>query len=437
MNTVEPASVETLTKRLDRAQRKIAILESMIEDRTRSLFIKSAELERSKAFLERILDTMSSALIVVDGAGCVQRVNRATTALTGYCIAEDAMPQLRDLLDVAPDATVEDLVAMNGDAHMRCKGGTSIPVLLSVAKLHTTEDEADGAVCIAVDMREKQRLEMELRQAQKLESIGQLAAGIAHEVNTPIQFTGDSIYFLKDAFADLCRLIDGYEGLRACLPSLEDVSTHCEDLAAMREQIDVDFVVDEIPAAIARALDGVDRVATIVSAMKAFAHPGGSEKAHQDINAAIQTTLEVCRNEYKYVATVDLKLGDLPLVYCKLGDINQVLLNLIVNAAHAIEGVVASSGATGRITITTIVDGEDLVVTVSDTGGGIPDEIRERVFDPFFTTKEVGAGTGQGLAIARRIIVDGHGGTLRFESVAGEGTTFELRIPVGRTEAGA
>ena len=185
-----------------------------------------------------------------------------------------------------------------------------------------------------------------------------------------------------------------------------------------------------MPKAIHRALDGLDRVATIVRSMKSFAHPDSTEMTTVDLNAAIESTLIIARTEYKYVADVETELGVLPPVHCFAGDINQVVLNIVVNAAHAIGDVVKGTENRGKITVRTKRDGEHVVVTIADTGTGIPDAIREKIFDPVFTTKEVGKGTGQGLAIARGVVVDKHGGTIAVESETGKGTTFHLRLPI-------
>jgi signal transduction histidine kinase len=194
------------------------------------------------------------------------------------------------------------------------------------------------------------------------------------------------------------------------------------------EELDLPYVRTEAPRTVARTLEGVRRVATIVRAMREFAHPGESEPVASDINRALEATLDVARNEYRYVADVVTELGTLPLVVCRPGDLNQVFLNVIVNAAHAIEDVVGGTGQRGTIRIRTDVEGDGVVVTISDSGRGIPAAIRDKVFEPFFTTKDVGRGSGQGLAIARSI-VEAHGGTIGFESVEGRGTTFRIRIP--------
>jgi signal transduction histidine kinase len=280
------------------------------------------------------------------------------------------------------------------------------------------------------EMEDRKRMEVELRHAQKIEAVGLLAAGIAHEINTPIQFVGDSAAFLGESFRDLFALVDRYRLAYSGLPSGEKKALSAE-LAEAEAAADLEYLQEEIPKAVARTHEGVGRVAAIVQAMKEFGHPSGAEKHPADLNAALENTLIVARNEYKYVADVELDLGPIPPVPCHIGDLNQVFLNLVVNAAHAVGDVVASSGGRGRIRVRTHDEDEHVVVSVEDSGGGIPPEIRQRVFDPFFTTKEVGRGTGQGLAISHAIVVDKHGGTLSFDTVQGEGTTFRVRLPKG------
>jgi signal transduction histidine kinase len=260
---------------------------------------------------------------------------------------------------------------------------------------------------------------------QKLESVGRLAAGIAHEINTPIQFVGDNLRFLAEAFDDLTGILAAY---RAGDP---------EAAAAAEAMADIEFLAAEVPEALAQTLDGVDRVAGIVRAMKAFGHPGDEEKAPADLNEAVRNTLVVASSETKYVARVVTDLGGLPPVWCHLGDINQVLLNLIVNAAHAVSAAVGATGELGTITVRTRAEGDEAVIEVVDTGCGILPEIAHRVFEPFFTTKHAGSGTGQGLALAYSLVVDRHGGSITFASRSGEGTTFTVRLPVDSNQAGA
>ena len=273
----------------------------------------------------------------------------------------------------------------------------------------------------------RERIEAELRVAHRLEAVGQLAAGVAHEINTPIQYAGDSVRFLQTAFADVMPILEMIPALVASLRRAKDPSA--DALEGAWEAADGDFVVEQVPAALSRSIDGIERVAAIVGAMKAFAHPGGTEAAPADLNEALGATLAVARNEYKYVADVDTQFGALPLVMCRLAELNQVFLNLLVNAAHAVAEVFERTDERGHIQISTRVVGSFAVVRFTDTGAGIPQDVRERIFDPFFTTKPVGKGTGQGLGIALSI-VSKHGGQLAFESEVGVGTTFEVKLPI-------
>ena len=297
------------------------------------------------------------------------------------------------------------------------------------ARLEEAERERQLQARLTTQMQERERMAIELRLAQKLESVGRLAAGIAHEINTPIQYVGDSVLFLQSAQNDLD------EWLSACNAAFEQMAagvptaTVLERLRQTQQAMDLDFLKSEIPRAYERTLEGVQRVAAIVRAMKEFAHPGNVEHGAADLNHAIETTLIVARNEYKYSAQIETRLGELPAVSCNLGELNQVFLNLIVNAAHAI----AESGkdaATGRVSITTRKVGDRVLIDISDNGCGIPTKNIEKIFDPFFTTKEVGRGTGQGLAIARSIVVDKHGGLIEVQSEPGVGTTFTLSLPI-------
>jgi len=283
------------------------------------------------------------------------------------------------------------------------------------------------------EIAERARMQDQLVQAQKLESIGQLAAGIAHEINTPIQYIGDNVRFLDGAFTDINGAFPAFNGL---IKAAKDGSIPPEQVASATEALrksDVEYLSTEIPKAITQTLEGVDRVAKIVSAMKEFSHPGSKEKTLTDLNHAIRTTLTVANNEFKYVANLVENFDhELPPVPVLPGEFNQVILNLVVNAAHAIGEKMnnAGNGEKGIITIRTRRDLEQAEIRISDTGTGIPESVRHKIFDPFFTTKEVGKGTGQGLAIARSTIEDKHGGTLTFETDAGKGTTFIIRLPL-------
>ncbi len=265
--------------------------------------------------------------------------------------------------------------------------------------------------------------------------MGSLAAGIAHEINTPIQFIGDNTRFMGDAFSDLNKVMEKYQRLSDAAANGVASLMLADEVAEAEMAVDLKYLLEEIPKAIAQSLEGVDRVATLVRAMKAFAHPDGKEKAAADINEALVSTLTVARKELKYVANVETEFNQLPLVVCNIGEVNQVFLNLLVNAAHAIGDAKKGTEEKGVIRVRTSVEEPYVLISIADSGCGIPENIRDKIFEPFFTTKESGKGTGQGLAIARRVVVERHGGTLTFESEAGKGTTFNIRLPLKVPEA--
>jgi PAS domain S-box-containing protein len=282
------------------------------------------------------------------------------------------------------------------------------------------------------DITERKLLEAQLFQAQKLESIGQLAAGIAHEINTPTQYVGDNTRFVKDSFDAISKVLQCHEELLAAAKQ----NAIAPELLARNEEIlaasDLDYLRDQIPSALKETLEGVERVSKIVRAMKEFSHPGGNDKTPADLNKAIESTATVARNEWKYVAELKLELEpDLPFIPCFIGEFNQAILNLIVNAAHAIGDVVKTTpGAKGLITVKTRREGDWVEIRVTDTGTGIPEFARPKIFAQFFTTKEVGKGTGQGLAMIYGSIVKRHSGTVTFETVMGKGTSFVIRLPL-------
>jgi signal transduction histidine kinase len=281
-------------------------------------------------------------------------------------------------------------------------------------------------------LREKQRMEQELNQAQRMRAIGQLAAGIAHEINTPTQYIGDNTRFLKYAFSNVSELLNTLDCLLKAARNDALTDELLDEAEARLQAADLGYLMEEIPLAIQQSLEGLDHVAGIVGAMNEFSHPGTGQKETADLRHLIDSAITMSRNEWKYVASLITDFDpDLPPVCCLPSEISRVVLNLIVNAAHAIAAD-SPNGADckGVITIRTRHNGPWAEIRVQDTGAGIPEDIRSRIFDPFFTTKEAGRGTGQGLTIAQAIVVKGHGGTIRFESEVGRGTTFIVRLPI-------
>jgi signal transduction histidine kinase/HAMP domain-containing protein len=285
--------------------------------------------------------------------------------------------------------------------------------------------------------KERASLEGRLNHARKMEAIGALAAGIAHEINTPIQFIGDNTEFTGSSMKELLCAVEAYQSLFRENPGNVALEALKEKEEAIREACDLGFYKEELPLAFEQTKEGIDRVTKIVRAMKEFSHKGSEKMNFEDINKAIENTITISRNEWKYYADLDQELDPgLPLVRCVIGDIKQVVLNLIVNASHAIKELVEESGdeTKGRIRIKTCVTGTNAIIEVKDTGAGIPEDARDKVFDHFFTTKEVGKGTGQGLSMAYQTVVKKHGGKIWFETETGKGTSFFIALPLMKEE---
>ena len=300
-------------------------------------------------------------------------------------------------------------------------------------------DRIVGAVLATQEVTELKRTQMGLAAAERLAAVGTLAAGVAHEINTPIQFVNDSVHFLRDAAKDVFVFVEKLQVVRRLAATGAPATELREAIHAAdegEEEVDLEYLHENVPTAFERCLDGLERVSIIVRSMKEFSHRDRGEMAPTDINRAINNTLALTRNEYKYVADLKVDLDELPPVTCYVNDISQMVLNLVVNAAHAIEDVVKGSNTKGTIEVRTRQVGEHVIISVSDTGGGIPDAIAQHIFEPFFTTKEVGKGTGQGLALAWSVVNEKHGGELSFKTRIGEGTTFFVRLPIDRKTSG-
>jgi signal transduction histidine kinase len=404
-------------------------LESLVSERTQAL-------EQSREMFRLMAESTKAVPFTLDlTRGCFTYIGAQGVADSGVpesqwtepggldvVVPRETNPEVRqrfDECDSGPFEFVTTLSQLNGRrTEVRWTG--------------TCEWVAGAKVLrgLMLDITELRRLGRELTAAQKLESVGRLAAGVAHEINTPVQFVSDNVQFVRTSLPDIAAVIHAYRNLQQAVQSAGDVAGAACLAAETEKTADLDYVMENAPLAIESSIEGLGRIATIVRSMKEFAHPDQGEKKFVDLNQAIRSTLVVARNEYKYVAEVDAQYGELPAVPCYLGEFNQVVLNLLVNASHAIADVVKDSGSLGKLTVRTRVDGDSVEISIGDTGTGIPEAARVRIFDPFFTTKEVGKGTGQGLAIARSVIVNKHGGTLWFETECGKGTTFFIRLPI-------
>jgi PAS domain S-box-containing protein len=403
------------------------------------------ELRESKRWFSTVLRSITDAVITSDRNGTLTFMNSAAEVLTGWR-EEDAVGRpLSEVFHLAPDgrggttdnpamkmALEGTAVGLGNERTLTPKDGKEIRIDHGASPLRDGSGEIKGVILTFHDITERKFLETQLVQAQKLQAIGQLAAGIAHEINTSTQDVDDKIRFLKEAFGDIHQLLAKYDGLLKAARAGAPADGIVKEVLQTATEIDLPYLTEEVSRAIQRTLEGVDQVTKIVRAMKEFSHPGAFEKAPIDIHRAIGTTLTVARNEWKHVAEVVTDFDPaLPPVPCLPGEFHQVILNVIINAAHAIaERVGDGPTPKGTITIRTRHHGNWAEIRIDHTGAGIPDPVKSRTFDPFSTTQKVGKGTGQGLAVAHSVIAGKHGGTMTFETV-GKGTTFIIRLPVG------
>lgn len=308
--------------------------------------------------------------------------------------------------------------------------------LVSTVPMHNDECVLTGVLSIHADITDRKNLESQLLHAQKLESIGQLAAGIAHEINTPAQYVSDNLRFIQDEFTDIANILKLFQSLLSTNGPERSWHERQDEMSKALQAVEYDYLIDEIPNALGQSVEGIGRIAHIVKAMKDFSHPGSGEKESADLNQAIESTATICSNRWKYICSLELDLDpELPIVPCLLSEFNQVILNIIVNATDAIETRFKGTNEMGHVRISTRQSNDNAVIEITDNGGGIPRAIRHRIFDPFFTTKEVGMGTGQGLAISRDIIVQKHGGMIECEVDDGHSTTFRILLPCGLESA--
>ncbi len=444
-------------QRIENALAQAAVeLEARVQERTASLSLANEslkteinernraeeELSKTQNFLHHVVNGVPNPIVVKNEAGKFHLVNAAFAQLYGQCPeamqgksdadfqppeeAERLRQEDKEVLESQQGKLILEEKQTDFQGHVHWLQTVKLPLALG-------PDQPLLLLGISTDLTERKAMENQLRQAQKLEAIGQLAAGIAHEINTPMQFVGDNTRFVQAAFQDLGVVLEKMEEL---LQAVQPDAISAEFIAGVKQEIanaDLAYLCEEIPKALEQSLDGVSRITSIVRSMKDFSHPGSHEKKDSDLNKAIASAVTVARNEWKYVADLETDFdAALPLVPCLLGEISQVILNLVINAAHAISDVTKKGAqGKGKITITTRTVGKQWAeIRIRDTGTGIPAHAREHIFAPFFTTKEVGLGTGQGLAISHTVIVEKHQGQLTFDTEMGQGTTFIIRLPL-------
>jgi PAS domain S-box-containing protein len=382
-------------------------------------------LERAAAHRAQLLDQMRSLLLSLDADGRVVEWNQGAARALGVTRAEAVGREL-----VALPIPWDPSVLLGGLVEARRSGrpvaldpigllredGTSTQLGLTVSLVRDADGAPETWLVVGADITTKLQVETELRHSQKMRAIGQLAAGIAHEINTPAQFIGDNLRFLRE---EIGNVLEAVAARGAALRAAGAVDP-CEGM-------DLDYLRQEMPAALEQSLDGISRVGTIVRAMKNVSHPDESPTASLDLHEVLETALTVSHNEWKLVASIEKRYApELPAVRGVQTDLIQVVLNLVVNACHAIADAKREEGV---IVVSTSASGDRVELRISDNGAGMSDEVRARIFEPFFTTKDVGRGTGQGLAIVYDIVVAKHGGTIDVESELGVGSTFVVGLP--------
>ena len=425
----KPVNADELQVRLNGAQRLIGALEAQ----------RLSELK-----MQALLDSAGDAILITNPDGVIESANPHASRLFA---GGDEDLNGKSVLNFIDDAAVKEIFAehliavseLGAELQSQSRrrevsvkrgdGGTSV-VAIKVSRLNP--DDPSQLSIFMTDITEQKRLEVKVQHTNKLEAVGQLAAGIAHEINTPIQFVGDSVGFARESADQLLQLIELYDKTLDNLPDGVVSEDSWESIDDLREDADIEFLQQQLPLSFNRAGEGLARIAKIVRAMKEFSRRDEVlEMKNASIEEGLQSTLVVAQNEYRYVADVEEYYDDLPPVRCNLGDLNQVFLNLIVNASHAIADKIGlRPQEKGIIRVKTYRENDVAVVEIGDTGNGIPSHLHERIFEPFFTTKEVGRGSGQGLAISHSIIVDKHKGQLNFETQEGVGTTFYIRLPI-------
>ena len=449
LEPVDGLTPDILKRRLMREQIARAEAEHLLEEKSRELFTtnhvlkKTAEvLEDQRSQLNIILDHTIAAIFLANSDLTLCRANKAAKDLFGLddeSLMEFSIPDLIIDLNVAEalaSANTENKALSEHslrEAEARRSDGAEFPVEYGVAKL--AHKNRNHTVWIFRDITERkmaelkrEALEKELNHAQKMEALGTLASGVAHEINTPVQYVSDNVRFLQDAISDMAEHIALYQTLAQTVASLPDVAPLLAKIEAHKSEIDLEFLQEEAPLSIEQSLHGIKQVASIVNAIKEFSHPNDDDRVPVNINKAIETTLTVSRNQWKYVADVSLDLQEtMPEIMAAPGAINQMLLNIICNAADAIADF--RKGEMGQISIATSSCDHGVEIRITDNGGGIPDGVKDKIFDPFFTTKDVGKGTGQGLAICDTIVRQKHGGSIEFETMVGEGTSFIIFQP--------
>lgn len=403
--------------------------------------LREHDIIKAHSDLQQVLNSLSSIVIGVSVKDRITYWNHAAEKTFDFQSSEVLNKTLAEtkinwewnrIYEGISESITTDTSIRLDDLHYQREDGKDRILGIVVNPIKDLNGFLAGFIIQGSDITQRKIIEAQYAQSRKMESIGQLSAGIAHEINSPMQYINDNLYYLKNGMENINKILKKYDTIIEKLLNKEAVEPLIKDIKAVKESVNEADLLLEMPKAIDESIEGVGRVVKIIKSMKEFSHPDMGEKVDADINKAIERAADLSRNEWKYVADLFMDFEkDMPLVHCFLDELNQVILNIIVNAAQAIEEKNGkNSGVKGDISIATRLKPPYAEIRIGDTGNGIPEKIRSRIFDPFFTTKEVGKGTGQGLAIAHTVIVEKHGGELFFKTEEGKGTTFIIRIPL-------
>ena len=408
-------------------------LEQCVDQRT-------VELATANLYNKQIVDAIPSILICLDGNNRIFGWNNIAEQVFGLSLAEVANKDISACSipwswhtlenDIGNCRESKEVTILDDISFIRSDGNDgTLSLTLNIFNTHATS--SDGILIIGTDLTERKSLEYQLNQSQKLEAIGRLAAGIAHEITTPTQFISDNTRYLINKVGKFAAIFQDYNNILDRLQNSSISFDLSESIQQIKDQYDTDEIIDEFSSALSDNLSGIERLTQIIKAMRELSHPGSGKKVNVDINHSIENTVTITKNEWKYVAEVKTDLDQtIPCINTFTGEIEQVLINMIVNASHAIADVTENGlKGMGVINISTRYHDDYIEIQIRDTGCGIPEKARDKIFDPFFTTKEIGRGTGQGLAIAYDIIVNKMKGAIDCESETGHGTTFTLKIP--------
>jgi PAS domain S-box-containing protein len=397
------------------------------------------DLER---YSEDVIQNMNSAVLVVDAQGRVVTCNPPAGQILGR-----PSQSLRgeSALEWFPDAEGRGMVGRTLAEGIPFKGaeslflrpdGSRIPLGLSCAPISGGEGAPRGAVATFQDLSEIRQLQQQVLQTEKMASIGQLAAGVAHEINNPMGFIHANLFQMAEYISDLRRVWTAVDALQKSVGQGEptEIRLASQRLASLAQEVDVEFVLTDLAKAVRESQEGSERIRHIVQDLRDFSHQDTGERVLADVNQCLDSTASIVWPMMKHLVVLEKEYRELPAVPCYPMQLKQVFMNLLVNAYQAIEEKARQPGETGRIRLRTELAGDRVLVSVSDSGSGIAPEHVGRIFDPFFTTKKVGSGTGLGLSTSYSI-VQRHGGTIEVESRRGVGTTFRVVLPAGDGDA--